>query len=90
MSIASSEGNLLAVNQTRSSKGLNELKEIVFDHYPKASVEWALIESLSFALKAHGVQRRQSGRCSLSTPGGSPDPGGYGVGCNYDCCRIAP
>ena len=60
---------MLAVNQTRSSKGLNELKEIVFDHYPKASVEWALIEkAYHFALKAHGVQRRQSGEMFIIHP----------------------
>lgn len=59
----------MAVNRTRSSKGLGELKEKIFNYYPEASEEWALIEkAYYFALKAHSGQRRESGESFIIHP----------------------
>ena len=59
----------MAVNETRSVNGLDELKKITFSYYPEGSDEWALIEkAYYFALKAHTGQLRESGESFISHP----------------------
>ncbi|HHX86646.1 MAG TPA: bifunctional (p)ppGpp synthetase/guanosine-3',5'-bis(diphosphate) 3'-pyrophosphohydrolase, partial [Firmicutes bacterium] len=48
---------------------MDKLKEKIFNYYPEANEEWALIEkAYHFALEAHSGQRRESGESFIIHP----------------------